>query len=76
MTVLTALVLLASACGGGRDDDEGGSGGDDEGEESGGPPEEVPGFDGETIRLGVITPTSGRVAVIGEPLTNGNRAYW
>ena len=75
MTVLTALVLLASACGGGRDDD---SADEDDGgtEENGGEPATGPGFDGETIRLGVITPTSGRVAVIGEPLTNGNRAYW
>ena len=34
----------------------------------------VPGFDGETIRLGVITPTTGLVAVIGNPLTAGNQA--
>jgi ABC-type branched-subunit amino acid transport system substrate-binding protein len=76
VTVLTALVMLATACGGGRDDDESGGGDDEEDTEEGGPPAEGPGFDGETIRLGVITPTSGRVAVIGEPLTNGNRAYW
>lgn len=76
MTVLTALVLVASvsACGGGRDDDEADE--DDGGSEDGGEPSAGPGFDGETIRLGVVTPTSGRVAVIGEPLTNGNRAYW
>jgi ABC-type branched-subunit amino acid transport system substrate-binding protein len=75
LAVLVAVGLLAASCGGGRDDDDsadkGGGGG-----ESGGAPGEVPGFDGETIRLGVITPTSGPVAVIGEPLTNGNRAYW
>lgn len=74
LIALVALVLVAAACGGGRDDDDSGDG-DDAGEE-GGAPAEVPGFDGETIRLGVITPTSGPVAVIGEPLTNGNRAYW
>jgi ABC-type branched-subunit amino acid transport system substrate-binding protein len=36
----------------------------------------VPGFDGTTIRLGVITPTSGTVALIGNPLTAGNQAYF
>jgi len=76
VTVLTALVLLASACGGGRDDDEGSGDDDGDSEQTGGDPASGPGFDGETIRLGVITPTSGRVAVIGEPLTNGDKAYW
>jgi ABC-type branched-subunit amino acid transport system substrate-binding protein len=74
LTVLTALVFLASACGGGRDDDDDAGSGDSG--EDGGAPAEGPGFDGETIRLGVITPLQGRVAVIGEPLTNGNKAYW
>jgi ABC-type branched-subunit amino acid transport system substrate-binding protein len=78
LVALTAVGLLAASCGGGRDDDDD-AGGDDSGSDEGGgggDPGEVPGFDGETIRLGVLTPTSGRVAVIGEPLTNGNRAYW
>jgi ABC-type branched-subunit amino acid transport system substrate-binding protein len=70
---LAAVALLAAACGGRDDDDAADEGG---GSEEGGAPESVPGFDGETIRLGVVTPTSGPVAVIGEPLTNGNRAYW
>jgi len=39
-------------------------------------PPDVPGFDGSTIKLGVITPTSGLVSVIGKPLTEGNRLYW
>jgi ABC-type branched-subunit amino acid transport system substrate-binding protein len=74
LIAVAAVALVAAACGG-RDDD-------DEAADSGGASEEggglatVPGFDGETIRLGVVTPTSGPVAVIGEPLTNGNRAYW
>jgi ABC-type branched-subunit amino acid transport system substrate-binding protein len=72
LIAVAAVALLAAACGGRDDDDEAGGG---EGEE-GGALAEVPGFDGETIRLGVVTPTSGPVAVIGEPLTNGNRAYW
>jgi ABC-type branched-subunit amino acid transport system substrate-binding protein len=39
-------------------------------------PPSVPGFDGKTIQLGVITPLSGLAAVIGKPLTNGNQVYW
>jgi len=39
-------------------------------------PAEVPGFDGDTINLGVITPLSGRVSVIGNPLTAGNEMWW
>ena len=73
LVAFAAMALVATACGGRDDDDE--ATGDDEGAE-GGEPETVPGFDGETIRLGVVTPTSGPVAIIGEPLTNGNRAYW
>jgi ABC-type branched-subunit amino acid transport system substrate-binding protein len=75
LAVLLAALLVTASCGGGRDDDDD-AGGDDGGGSEGGTPAEAPGFDGETIRLGVITPTSGRVAVIGEPLTNGDRAYW
>jgi ABC-type branched-subunit amino acid transport system substrate-binding protein len=73
VVALAAVALVAAACGGRDDDDDAAS--DDE-TAAGGAPETVPGFDGETIRLGVVTPTSGPVAVIGEPLTNGNRAYW
>jgi ABC-type branched-subunit amino acid transport system substrate-binding protein len=73
LTGFAAIALVATACGGRDDDDD--AAGDDEAAE-GGAPETVPGFDGETIRLGVVTPTSGPVAIIGEPLTNGNRAYW
>jgi ABC-type branched-subunit amino acid transport system substrate-binding protein len=39
-------------------------------------PKDVPGFDGNTIKLGVITPESGIAATVGRPLTNGNRVYW
>jgi len=39
-------------------------------------PPDVPGFDGKTIKLGVITPESGPASGIGRPLTNGNRVYW
>ena len=39
-------------------------------------PPTVPGFDGKTITLGVLTPLSGIASVIGKPLTNGNKVYW
>jgi ABC-type branched-subunit amino acid transport system substrate-binding protein len=39
-------------------------------------PPSGPGFDGHTIKLGVITPLSGIASVIGKPLTNGNQVYW
>lgn len=73
LAAIVSLTLIAAACGGRDDDDDGGGGGDTS---DGAAPQSVPGFDGETIRLGVVTPTSGPVAVIGDPLTNGNRAYW
>lgn len=80
LAVLLALTMLAAACG--RDDDDGGTAtgdtsedtGGDEGE--GGEPEATDGFDGTTIKLGVLTPLTDRVAIIGQPLTNGNRAWF
>jgi ABC-type branched-subunit amino acid transport system substrate-binding protein len=39
-------------------------------------PPNVTGFDGSTIKLGVVTPESGIASVIGKPLTEGNRVYW
>jgi ABC-type branched-subunit amino acid transport system substrate-binding protein len=39
-------------------------------------PPDVPGFNGSTIKLGVITPQSGLASVVGKPLTEGNRVYW
>jgi len=39
-------------------------------------PPKVAGFDGKTIRLGVVTPLSGLVSVLGKPLTTGNETYW
>jgi len=46
------------------------------GAHSGKAPPNVPGFDGKTIKLGVITPQSGIASVVGKPLTEGNRVYW
>ena len=69
LAVLAALALSLGvvACGGGDDDDDEGGGG--------GEVTEVPGFDGETIKLGVLTPLTGPVAVIGNPLTAGNEVF-
>lgn len=68
-----AIGLMAAACG--RDDNKssssGDSGGDNASLSSG------PGFDGKTIKLGVLTPLSGQVAdPIGLPLTAGGDVYW
>jgi ABC-type branched-subunit amino acid transport system substrate-binding protein len=67
--VMAALALGVAGCGGAADDSDSG------GEESGGPATTA-GFDGKTIRLGVLTPLSGPVAVIGLPLTAGNQVYF
>jgi ABC-type branched-subunit amino acid transport system substrate-binding protein len=63
------LVLsITAACGGREDDTTNGPGdGDLQG---------APGFDGTTITLGALSPTSGRVSVIGNPVTLGNRLYF
>ena len=63
------LMLAVSACGGaGQDDDAGGG--------KAGAPGNTAGFDGTTIKLGVISPLSGPVAVIGKPLTSGNEVWF
>ena len=64
-----ALALGGAACG--QDEDEGASAGGD-----GGAPKATEGFDGTTIKVGVLTPLTGGVAVIGEPLTAGNEVYF
>lgn len=70
--VLAALAATGglAACGG-ADDDEGGGG-----EATAGAPGKVPGFDGTTIKVGVLTPLTGPVAVIGKPLTAGNEVFY
>lgn len=77
---LFSLVLVAAACGGRSDDDDdaddGGGSDTSQPDGGGGAPAEVPGFDGTTIRVGAITPTSGAASVIGNPLTAGNQAYF
>ena len=67
--VATAAAL--AACGGAAgESSKSDSGG------KGGAPASGPGFDGKTIKLGVLTPLSGPVAVIGNPLTAGNQVYF
>ena len=39
-------------------------------------PPSTDGFDGKTIKLGVITPLTGTVSIIGTPLTAGNQLWW
>jgi ABC-type branched-subunit amino acid transport system substrate-binding protein len=39
-------------------------------------PPSTDGFDGKTIKLGVITPLTGTVSIIGTPLTAGNQMWW
>jgi ABC-type branched-subunit amino acid transport system substrate-binding protein len=62
------LALAVAGCGGAGDDDNGGGGN--------GKVSATTGFDGKTITLGVLTPLSGPVAVIGQPLTAGNQVYF
>jgi len=78
LAMLLVLALAMAACGGSSDDDEETTdeGAADDGGEGGGELEATAGFDGTTIKLGVITPTSGPVAIIGNPLTAGNQAYF
>ena len=75
MLAAALLSVGAVACGGAEDDEDSG-GGDDGGAASGGEVKNVPGFDGKTIKLGVLTPLTGPVAVIGLPLTAGNEVYY
>jgi ABC-type branched-subunit amino acid transport system substrate-binding protein len=62
------LALGVAACGGADNNKSSGS--------KGGSIATAPGFDGKTITLGVITPLTGPVAVIGLPLTTGNEVYF
>jgi ABC-type branched-subunit amino acid transport system substrate-binding protein len=80
LALLFSMTLLAAACGGNADDgDDEASGASEpagDGGDGGGEVEAGPGFDGTTITLGVVTPQTGVAAVIGNPLTAGNRTYW
>src|SRR5215207_1432747 len=68
--VVAAALALAGCGGAAGEGDKGDEGGSGASLKSG------PGFDGKTIKLGVLTPLSGPVAVIGLPLTAGNQVYF
>ncbi|MDN5858122.1 MAG: ABC transporter substrate-binding protein [Pseudonocardia sp.] len=65
-----AALALLTGCGG-----AGGAGGGGGGATPGSPAP-VPGFDGKTIKLGVLTALSGPVAVIGNPLLAGTKVWF
>lgn len=87
-----SLTLLAASCGDSDDDGdgEGGDGGEEasfdfencegaDGDPTPGEPAEAPGFDGETITVGILSPAEGSGTVgdfVGAPLTAGNQAYF
>jgi ABC-type branched-subunit amino acid transport system substrate-binding protein len=70
--VVAALALTAAlgVAGCGRSNDNKSS------NANAGAPPATTGFDGKTIKLGVLTPLSGPVAVIGQPLTAGNQLWF
>ena len=74
--LLAILALVAAACGGDKKDDNASS------SSSGGETKKeltsAPGFDlaKKEIRLGVITPLTGPVALIGKPLTAGTEVWF
>jgi len=69
----SVFALVVAACGSG---DKSKSGGSTTTAKKGGTPVPGPGFDGTTITLGVLTPTSGQASIVGNPLTAGNQVYW
>lgn len=75
LALLLALALVAAACGR-DDDDEGAATNDEDTTEPAGDPVAAPGFDGTTIKLGVLTPLSGRASLIGKPLSTGTRVWF
>ncbi|MDE0805519.1 MAG: ABC transporter substrate-binding protein [Acidimicrobiales bacterium] len=77
LAAMLSLALVAAACGDDDDSADGDTGGDDDTEQPSGGGEEV-GVDRDagTISLGVITPLTGPVSVIGLPLSKGAQVYW
>src|SRR3954452_9695058 len=71
--IFAGLLALGVAACGGADNNKNTS---SSGSNAGGAPKVAPRFDGTTITLGVITPLTGPVAVIGLPLTTGNEIYF
>ena len=77
LALLLGLALVAGACGGRDDASDDVVDAGEEGEEEAKEVQPGPGFDGTTIKVGVLTPLSGAVsAPIGLPLTAGGDVYW
>ncbi len=76
MTALLALSLLAAACSSDKKTTTSSSSSGQGNSSGGGALATTAGFDGTTIKLGVITPQTGPVKLIGDPLTNGNRVWF
>ncbi len=76
--VLAILSLVVAACGSGDNASKSKKTGPSAGpsKNAGKAPATVPGFDGSTIKLGVVTPLTGAVSVISLPLTYGSDVYW
>jgi ABC-type branched-subunit amino acid transport system substrate-binding protein len=71
------LVVVAAACGGGDDAGGDGEGGETpEEDEHAAEPEPGPGFDGTTIKLGVLTALTGPGTRNADPVRNGTRVYF
>ncbi|MDQ1443929.1 MAG: hypothetical protein QOI20_393 [Acidimicrobiaceae bacterium] len=70
LAVLGVLALVAAACGGTKKDSSSSTTTAKKTLSPG------PGFDGTTIHVGVITPLTGPVAVIGNPLTSGTETWF
>jgi ABC-type branched-subunit amino acid transport system substrate-binding protein len=72
MALLGIFALLAAACGGSDKKDDS-SGSDNTTKKT---LVAAPGFDMTTIKVGVVTPLTGPVAVIGNPLTAGTETWF
>jgi ABC-type branched-subunit amino acid transport system substrate-binding protein len=68
---ITLLASLAAACGKSDDNEGGGAKAS-----SGGALKTGTGVTGSTIRLGILTDTSGVFAGLGGPLVDGNKLFW
>ena len=75
LTLLLTAGLILGACGGG-DDNGDDKAADKTSDTTAKQLTSTNGFDGTTIKLGVLNPLSGPAALIGKPLTAGQEIYW
>jgi len=81
LSVVLVFILIFSGCGSSDDDQKVAPTFEEvtqstRGRNFGNNPAKVPGFDGETISLGVVTPLSGLAGFLGQTITNGAQTYW